>query len=144
MKQSPYDDRLGPLKDAALEEFTAKHQAREEGLRISREVIRLSANSIRATHRLDFDQALELLAQAEQRHVESKRILDEWPEIYHAGFLSDARKEFTEANITVALIAGRPVPTPESLGVEMAPYLNGMGEVIGELRTVHPGLPAQE
>ena len=134
MTDASYDDRLGPVRDAALEEFTAKHQAREDGLRISREVIRLSANSIRATHRLDFDQALELLGQAEQRHQASKSILNEWPEIYYAGFLSDARKEFTEANITVSLIAGRPVPTPESLGVEMAPYLNGMGEVIGELR----------
>ena len=32
---------------------------REDALRLSREVIRLSANSIRASHREDFDEACD-------------------------------------------------------------------------------------
>ena len=36
--------------------------------------------------------------------------------------------------MTLALISGTPIPEPSEIGVEMAPYLNGMAEAIGELR----------
>ena len=39
--------RLGQLSEQAVEELSAKHESRERGLQISREVIRLSANAIR-------------------------------------------------------------------------------------------------
>ena len=128
------DGKLAWLADKAVEEFRAKHEARERGLQISREVIRLSANAIRAVHRLETAEARELLSQADISLAEAARILKEWPEIYHGGFLSDAQKEYSEASITLAVISGTAIPQPEELGVRMAPYLNGMGEVIGELR----------
>ena len=68
---STHDGSLARVSDKALEEFSAKHAAREQGLRISREVIRLSANAIRAVHRQDFDQARDLVRQAEGRLKES-------------------------------------------------------------------------
>jgi translin len=36
--------------------------------------------------------------------------------------------------VTRAVIAGRPLPPPEELGVGDPPYLNGVAEAIGELR----------
>src|SRR6266516_2909083 len=41
---------------------------------------------------------------------------------------------FVEANVTCALIQNKPLQTPEELGVENATYLNGLAEVVGELR----------
>ena len=131
---SPHDETLARVADSALEEFTAKHSARELALQISRAVIRFSANSIRAAHRQDFEEARDLLRQADSRLAESTQVLEEWPEIYYAGFLSDARKEYSEANITLAMISGSSIPQPGDIGVNMAPYLNGMAEAIGELR----------
>ena len=131
---SLHDGSLAMLAEAALEGLSAKHEARERGLRISREVIRLSANTIRAVHRQQFDEARSLLHQAEGRLKEAVESLKEWPEIYYAGFLSDARKEYSEACITLALISGTSIPQPVEIGVEIAPYLNGMGEAVGELR----------
>jgi translin len=125
---------MARVAQQAIDDFTAKHRARELGLRVSREAIRMSANTIRAAHRGDFEEARGLLAQAGASLRGAAEGLKGWPEIYHAGFLADARKEFTEANITLALISDSPIPLPEEIGVEMAPYLNGMGEVIGELR----------
>ncbi len=55
-------------------------------------------------------------------------------DIYYAGFVEDAQKEFAEASLTCALIQGRPLPLPDALHVEWAPYLNGLGESVGELR----------
>ena len=112
---------LDEVASIAHAELSAKHRAREEGLRISRAVIRLSANAIRAVHRLDFDAARQLLQEAKDQLADTAPILENNPEIYFAGFLSDARKEYTEGNVTLALISG-------------APYLNGMAESIGELR----------
>ena len=51
-----------------------------------------------------------------------------------AGYLADAEKEYAEANVTLALVAGEPVPGPGDVGVEDAPYLNGIAESIGEGR----------
>ena len=131
---SQHDGDLAWVADKALEAFSAKHAARERGLQISREVIRLSANAIRAVHRQEFDEARDLLSGGETRLNEAIQILKEWPEIYYAGFLADSRKEYSEASITLALISGTSIPKPGEIGVEMSAYLNGMGEVIGELR----------
>ena len=125
---------LTQASERAQQELSAKHDARETGLRISREVIRLSANAIRAVHRHDLDEATSLISGASQQLEEADVIRGRSPDIYYSGFLADARKEYAEANITLALISGNPIPQAEDLGVEMASYLNGMGEVIGELR----------
>ena len=60
--------------------------------------------------------------------------LKEHPELYYAGYTQDALKEFVEANVTCALIQGHPLQTPEELIVEESTFLNGMAEVVGELR----------
>jgi translin len=39
-----------------------------------------------------------------------------------------------EANVTCALIQNQPLQTPQDLQVEEATYLNGLAEVVGELR----------
>ncbi len=56
------------------------------------------------------------------------------PDIYHAGFHQDAQKEYAEARLTEALVTAQPLPGPDELEVEIAPYLNGMAETIGEGR----------
>ena len=125
---------LARITEVAQERLAAKHAAREQALQISRAVIRLSANSIRAAHRREFDQARDLVSQAESRLAEAESGRSDWPDIYHAGFLSDARKEYAEASITLALISGNEIPQPGDLGIDIAPYLNGLAEAIGELR----------
>ena len=57
------------------------------------------------------------------------------PDIRYAGYLQDAQKEYAEARLTEAVVNGaNEVPRPDALGVEDAPYLNGMAEAIGEAR----------
>jgi translin len=122
------------MSAAAVDELTGRHQAREQALTVSRQVIRNSANAIRAVHRNDFTEAGRLISEASAKLAETLSIRTDNPEIYFAGFLSDARKEFTEANITLAVISGNDIPDAAMLGVDPPAYLNGMAEVIGELR----------
>ncbi len=111
-----------------------KYRARELGIKNSRLVIRCSANAIRSMHRGDFESAQRLLHEAEAMLAESRRALEPHPDILHAGFVSDAAKEYAEARLTAALIRGEPLPLPDQLDMEPAPYLNGLGEAVGELR----------
>lgn len=114
--------------------FEAKNEIRDETLRLSRELIRHCANSIRATHRGEFENAAGLLATAKALASEMVDGVADYADLYHAGYTQDALKEFAEANITYALITDRPLPDPDELGVEYAAYLNGLGEAAGELR----------
>lgn len=117
-----------------LENFAAKNAAREQALTASRAIIRMSANSIRAVHRGEFDKARTMLDEARDVRDAAVRALDGHADIYHAGFLHDAQKEYAEARTTLALLSGDAIPAPEDLGVEYAAYLNGIAEAVGEMR----------
>jgi translin len=127
-------DGLSEIAEEVRAHLDAKHRAREEALALAREVIRLSANAIRAVHRREFDAAESLLVKARANLEQTEAGLSQHRDIFHAGFIHDAQKEFAEAHCSLALIAGRPLPTPDSLGVMAGSYLNGLGETVGELR----------
>ena len=123
------------LAEAASSELAAKNEAREAGLTRCRDAIRNSANSIRAVHRGDFETAKELADRAGSQLAEAKQALQSHPDIKHAGFVHDSEKEYAEARLTHAFIAGaKKLPTREELDVELAAYLNGLAEAVGELR----------
>lgn len=118
----------------ARAEFDAKFLAREKGLKLSRQVIRASANAIRSLHRGEDDKAAVLMQEAGALLREATGALADHPDVLHAGFISDAAKEYAEARLTHALGSGLPVPTPDDLGIDVGPYLKGLGETVGELR----------
>lgn len=125
---------LNGVSDQIRKRLDAKSDGREKGLRGSRQAIRECANSIRATHRGDFELAQELMSAAKASLDGARAAMKPFPDIYYAGFLQDAEKEYAEARATFALIGGKEIPTPEELEVGDAPYLNGLAEAIGELR----------
>jgi translin len=126
----PHDDLARSLHDR----FDEKTAAREKALPAARRSIRASANAIRAAHRHELDRARELIGESRSAIDEGLAAVVDQPEVRFAGYLQDAQKEYAEANVTVALVADEPLPTPEQLGVEDAPFLNGMAEAIGEGR----------
>jgi translin len=114
--------------------FAAEDEAREKALRSCRQVIRYSADAIRAVHRRDHGKAKQLLDSANELLKELNHDLARHGKLLHSGFIHDAQKEFAEACITLALIAGKDLPRPKALGVSNAAYLDGLGESVGELR----------
>jgi len=127
-------DGLSEIAEKVREHFGAKHRAREQALALCREVIRLSANAIRCVHRQDFAAAEELIGRARANLSQADEGLAGHRDIFHAGFVHDAQKEYAEASLTLAFVGGRPLPSPADLGVMGAAYLNGLGETVGELR----------
>ncbi len=109
-------------------------RARERGLPIHRLAIREASLAIRAVHRCEYGEARQHLDRARQALDQVTGELRGHPEVYYAGFLQDAEKEYAEASLTFQLVTGSPFLGPEELGVGHAPYLNGLAEAVGELR----------
>jgi translin len=125
---------LDDISDDIRRRFDERMEARERALPASRRAIRACANAIRAIHREEWDQAHRLMAEAKAAIDEGLEAVRDQPEIRFAGYLQDAQKEYAEARVTEAVVTGDGIPTPEDLGVEDAPYLNGIAEAIGEGR----------
>jgi translin len=114
--------------------MAALNAAREKALDDARQIVRLSANSIRAVHRADFAAARRLGDEAGALVATLRQELLAYPMLHWSGYVQDAQKEYAEARLVYAIIAGERLPSPEALGVEDAAFLNGMGETVGELR----------
>jgi translin len=126
--------RLDDLTRDLHARFDATVAAREQALPAARRSIRASANAIRAIHRSEFDRADELIAASGDALRAGLDAVSGHPNVCFAGYLQDAQKELAEAHVTRALVAGNLLPGPQELGVEDAPYLNGIAEAIGEGR----------
>lgn len=127
---SSLDDIVHGLR----QKLEVKNAVRDATLGRSRELIRLSANSIRASHRGDFDQAQALLSQARDLAREMREAVADHRDLYYAGYTQDALKELAEAHITYAIIRDEPLPAADTLQIEPPAYLNGLGEAMGEMR----------
>jgi translin len=125
---------LQAIAERARAVLDAKNAAREQTLALSREIIRTSANTIRAVHRGEFDEARELLRRARNAAAQLRAAASPHIDIYTAGYVHDCQKELAEAALTLALVAGEPMPDAAALEVEYPAYLNGLGETVGELR----------
>jgi translin len=128
------ENHLEPLSDRIRESFEQKNENRDAALAQSRELTRHAARAIRAIHRDDNQLAQEHLAEANRLAEALRTGLADEPDLYYSGYAQDALKEFCEAHLTVATILNQVWPKPEDLQVEYATYLNGMSEVVGELR----------
>jgi translin len=127
-------DRLEQIGAEIIGYLESKNEARDAALQLSRAIIRSCAIAIKSVHRNETDEADEHLGRAKQKIDELKETLRAYPDLYHAGYSQDALKEFAEASIVQSVINGGQLPGPEDLQVEIAAYLGGMGEAVGELR----------
>jgi translin len=108
--------------------------AREDALAVSRQIIRASATAIKHVHRQEAAEARALLDETAGTVAAINERLRETPSLWFAGFVQDALKEFAEAEQTYHVLLGQPLPMPDALGVPPQTYLNGLAEVIGEMR----------
>jgi translin len=125
---------LQTTADAILDRFDVLSAARDRALTEGRQIVRLSANTVRAVHRGELAAAESILTEAKALLQALIDHLAPYPSIYWAGYVQDAMKEFAEASMTLAIVGGETIPGPDELGVEDAPYLNALAESASELR----------
>jgi translin len=125
---------IGELVASCVGQIEASHAARERALGASRGLIRQCANTIRAAHRGEHAEAAALLAEAASAAAALRAAVSGHSELLYAGYTQDALKEYAEAALVCALLAGGPPPSAAELGIEPAAYLNGLAEAASELR----------
>ena len=142
-------DQLDLICEQIRREFDQKTALRDEALKQARELTRHASLAIRAIHREDHAEAQ---AEIDQARVLTQALTHtlraEHPDLFFAGYTQDAIKEYCEACLTVAMIKGEPLPTPQELDAEPPAYLNGLTETLGELRRrcldlLRPGYSAE-
>ena len=141
-------DQLDEICEQIRADFNHKTTRRDTALAQARELTRHSSLAIRAIHREEQPEAETELAAARTLAQILRDSLSADPDLYFAGYTQDAIKEYCEATLTVAIIRGDPLPTPQDLGAESAAYVNGMTETLGELRRrcldlLRPGYSAE-
>ena len=131
---SQRSEELFALAEPLRAELDAAHRAREAALAACRRTVRACGRAIRAVHRLEPETARELVQDAHAALREAQEALRPHPHVAFAGFLHDAEKEYAEALLTVALVAGDALPDHHGIGVRLPAWLNGLAEAASELR----------
>lgn len=126
--------KLESIAEGIRQHFDARTSRRDEALKQARQLTRACSLAIRAVHRDDREAMESNLAEAQSLADKLHDELKQYPDLFYAGYTQDSLKEFVEANVTCALIQSQPLQTPDELRVEDATYLNGLAEVVGELR----------
>lgn len=123
-----------PIASEIKLELEKRHLVREEVLKKSRILIQTCSKAIKLIHRRDFDAASAMIAEARGYSTEMRNAAAGHPEVLYAGYIQDSEKEMVEAAGLLALVSGQHYPTPETMGVGLTSYLNGMGEAASEVR----------
>lgn len=117
-------DRVLSIKDAI----------REEAYRLVRELVRESGSIITLVHRGMVEDAKTRLEAARIIARRLKEITSSHPDLYYSGMIYNGLSEYVEAVLFYSIIVeGRALPLSE-LDIPYAPYLQGLGDLIGELR----------
>ncbi len=125
---------LEEIAERSRQIFEVQTQRRDRALAQARLLVRHCAHAIRAVHREEKDSALDELEQARQIVFSLQEDLQNFPQIYYAGYTQDALKEFAEARIVFALVFKESLPSPQDLNIGCDTYLQGLAEANGELR----------
>jgi translin len=126
--------KLEQIAEQIRQKFDIRTAMRDQALTQARQLTRACSLAIRAVHRDDKEIMEAQLSEARDLADKLNKELVHHPDLFFAGYTQDALKEFVEANVTCALIQNQPLLTPEELHVEESTYLNGLAEVVGELR----------
>ncbi|MCE4612831.1 MAG: haloacid dehalogenase [Desulfurococcales archaeon] len=122
------------IVEEADEYLSERDSVRESAIRKTREIIRNSGRSISSLLKGSVSDARNYLAQAERLVEELLRELSPYPELYYSGMVNNALSEYVEARLFNDLVLNGRVPGYRELGVPPVPYLQGMADLVGELR----------
>lgn len=129
---------ISEITDRIRNDFKKKDAAREAALVISRDVVRECRTAMFSIHKGEFDSASLLIKSSGKLLRNMNSLLENYPDLYHSGFVEHAQQEFVECTVVYTLLHNNAdidnIPEPEELNVEHAAYLNGLGDVSGELR----------
>eukprot|EP00890_Picochlorum_soloecismus_P000421 jgi/Picsp_1/137/NSC_00137-R1_translin-like protein len=132
-------DRFVPLIntfDRISEEMKSYDEKREQVIKRSRDVQKLSKQAIFSLHRHDMEQAASRLDGARKAALDLEPLITESPTL-RAGSYSNACEEYAEAVIFSIFLTENRLATPEEIDLaNTEEYLGGLLDFTGELNRV--------
>lgn len=127
-------DEIREMVEGIRSELDVEDELRENALKLTREIVRLSGDAVKALHRRDFEEARKRLDEAREKVSSLRDMLKGHEAIYFTGYVQTAHQELVEALLLYSYFMAERAPTHEELGIPAADYVLGLGDFIGELR----------
>jgi predicted translin family RNA/ssDNA-binding protein len=117
---------------------------REQVIKKSREIVKLSKLVIYAVHRDTIDKAAEHVKEIKKCVDELNTAVENKPKLVYSGSFKVAIQEFVEAVCYFEFVKNKKVPSHKELGVGSEYYLLGLCDLTGELvrKAVNEGINA--
>jgi len=113
-----------------------KDRIRENALRFSRDIIIRCRKSIQLMHQNSMEKSKDLIKESSQKLSELYNFTKNHIELSHAGFVENAAQEYVEASCLYNIMNNKDLPDPDKLKVTYSSYLQGLCDVVGELRRI--------
>ncbi len=111
-------------------------EARNEALKIARDIIRLSGYAVNRINNLEFNEASRIIAELDSVVKSYLEIIKPYKELFYAGFTLNALSEYVEAKVLYEVFTRNRVPTHEELNVHPTHYVLGASDCIGEFKRI--------
>ncbi len=125
---------FGRVFDTIREEIEADDFVREKILPLTRTAIRNCSESIKQSHRGDFDKAKMSLEEANSLIKQAKTELAKSEYLAKSHIIDTAYQELAEAANVLSILERGEITTPSVYDIPSRAYLTGLGDTIGELR----------
>ena len=116
-----------------VDEYSMSDSAREELIKLSRDIIKASKKVIYNTHRNDLKKAGEFVKEIKGQIADFKVIAEKSPELLYSGAFRTAVQEFVEAVSYFGFVKDKKIPSRKELDVPAEGYLLGLCDLTGEL-----------
>jgi translin len=125
---------LDKIVDKIEKNIDSKDKIREQALRTSREIIINCRKAIQKIHQESMKDAKKKIKDASVKLQDLYKITENHPELYHAGFVTNAAQELVEAHCLYNVMKGKDLPDPDEIKTTYSAYLLGLCDLVGELR----------
>jgi len=111
-----------------------QNKARDLLINEMHEVLKVTREAISAIHRNEIKKAEKSIENAQTKMKSAQIHLEILSQLPVIGLVHDAEGEVAEAALLLAFRQQHTLPPPEEIGVTEVGYLQGLGDLVGELR----------
>ncbi|MEM1639028.1 MAG: haloacid dehalogenase [Desulfurococcaceae archaeon] len=111
-----------------------KDSVREEVIKLTRDIIRLSGDIVHKVHQGRYDEAHKQLVATRELVDKLLTVVEPHPDLKYSGLTYNGLSEYIEAYMFYSIIVEKTIPSLKTLKTPIIPYLQGLGDLVGELR----------
>lgn len=125
---------LKTIGDSIYSNLASQNTSRDLLINEMHKVLKETRKAISAIHQNEMKKARTSLGDAQSMLKAAQKHLKKLSQLPVIGLVHDAEGEVTEAALFLAFRHKEELPNPEKIGVSDIGYLQGLGDLVGELR----------